>query len=189
MNHVDKRISFSRIIVILVFVLTSGVLIYYFLNQKSEITERPLIKANNPQQDQEAQRPLRNVKLYYYNPNLDKDSAGNILCSRNGLIAVNRKIPITNTPIQDTIKLLISGNLTSPERSQGITTEYPLQGLSLTAASLNSDILTLTFDDSYNKIGGGSCRAGILWFQIEATAKQFSEVSSVLFMSEDLFQP
>lgn len=132
---------------------------------------------------------LRDVKLYYYNPNLDKDSSGNILCSRKGLVAVDRKIPITNTPIQDTIKLLISGGLTSAEKEQGVATEYPLQGLSLTAASLNTGVLTLTFDDLYSKTGGGSCRVGILWFQIEATAKQFSGVSSVRFMPEELFQP
>ena len=29
----------------------------------------------------------------------------------------------------------------------------------------------------------------ILWFQIEATAKQFSNVTSVRFMPEELFQP
>jgi len=138
---------------------------------------------------QKTSEQLRTVKLYYYNPNLDKDSTGNILCSRNGLVAVEREIPITNTPIQETIRLLISGNLTSAEKAQGITTEYPLQELNLTAASLNSGVLTLTFDDPYNKTGGGSCRVGILWFQIEATAKQFPGVSSVRFMPEELFQP
>lgn len=40
-----------------------------------------------------------------------------------------------------------------------------------------------------NKTNGGSCRAGILWFQIEATAKQFSEVKQVRFLPEELFQP
>ena len=133
---------------------------------------------------------LRKVNLYYYNPNLDKDSTGNILCSRNGLVAVEREIPITNTPIQDTIKLLISGgNLTSTEKAQGITTEYPLQGFTLLAASLNNNVLTLIFDDSYNKTGGGSCRVGILWFQIEATAKQFPGIQQVRFEPEELFQP
>ncbi|MFA6189923.1 MAG: Gmad2 immunoglobulin-like domain-containing protein [Candidatus Staskawiczbacteria bacterium] len=132
---------------------------------------------------------MKAVKLYYYNSNLDRDGTGNILCSRNGLVAVNRQIPITNTPIQDTINLLISGNLTSAEKAQGITTEYPLQGFKLTAASLNGSVLTLTFNDPNNKTGGGSCRVGILWFQIEATAKQFAGVSSVKFAPEGLFQP
>lgn len=132
---------------------------------------------------------LREIKLYYYNSNLDKDVTGNILCSKNGLVAVDRQIPITNTPIQDTINLLLSGNLTNTEKEQGITTEYPLQGLKLIAASLNSSVLTLTFNDPSNKTSGGACRAGILWFQIEATAKQFSGVSSVKFEPEYLFQP
>ncbi len=132
---------------------------------------------------------IRKIKLYYYNPELDKDDTGNVTCSRKGLVAVDREIPLTITPIQDAIKLLISGNLTSAEKSEGLTTEYPLAGFSLKAASVNNGVLTLTFEDLYNKTSGGSCRAGILWFQIEATAKQFTEVKQVKFMPEELFQP
>ncbi len=131
----------------------------------------------------------RTVKLYYYDPNLDKDVSGNTACSRNGLVAVERKIPTTKTPIQDTINLLLLGGLTSEERGRGIGTEYPLEGLSLKGASLRDGILALEFNDPNNKTGGGSCRVGILWFQIEATAKQFPEVQQVRFLPEELFQP
>ncbi|MDD5738990.1 MAG: Gmad2 immunoglobulin-like domain-containing protein [Candidatus Pacebacteria bacterium] len=131
----------------------------------------------------------RPVQLFYYNPNLDKDISGNILCSEKGLVAIERQIPITQTPIQDTIKLLLKGELTSQEKAQGITTEYPLKGFALQVASLNNGVLTLTFNDPNNQTVGGSCRVGILWFQIEATAKQFPEVSEVKFMPQELFQP
>ncbi len=131
----------------------------------------------------------KTVKLYYYNPNLDQDETDNILCSRKGLVAVERKISISKTPIQNTIKLLISGQLTDEEKSQGMTTEYPLEGFSLKGTSLKDGILTLEFEDPNYKTGGGSCRVGILWFQIEATAKQFSEVQEVRFLPEELFQP
>ena len=129
----------------------------------------------------------KTVKLYYYNSNLDRDETDNILCSRKGLMAVERKIPISKTPIQDTIKLLIAGQLTDTEKSQGITTEYPLEGFSLKGTSLKDGVLTLEFEDPNYKTGGGSCRVGILWFQIEATAKQFSEVQEVRFLPEELF--
>jgi hypothetical protein len=131
----------------------------------------------------------RTIKLFYYNPELDRDESGNTACSRLGLAAVERKIPITQTPIQDTIKLLLSGGLTDEERAQGVTTEYPLEGFSLKSASLKNGVLTLEFDDPNNKTVGGSCRAGILWFQIEATAKQFPEIRRVLFLPEEIFQP
>ncbi|MCX6813099.1 MAG: GerMN domain-containing protein [Candidatus Azambacteria bacterium] len=129
------------------------------------------------------------VKLFYYNPKLDRDESGNTACSKNGLVPIVRRIPITKTPIQDTINLLISGQLTNEEKSQGITTEYPLIGLTLKNSVLNNGILTLTFNDPNNKTIGGSCRVGILWFQIEATAKQFPEVQKVRFLPEELFQP
>ncbi len=131
----------------------------------------------------------KSVKLYYYNPKLDRDESGNTACSKNGLVSVVRKIPITKTPIQDTIKLLLLGELTDKERAQGISTEYPLEGLSLEGALLKDGVLTLEFDDPNNKTVGGSCRVGILWFQIEATVKQFPEVQKVRFLPEELFQP
>ena len=133
----------------------------------------------------------RTINLYYYNPNLDKDSSGNVQCSRAGLVAVPREIPLTKTPIQDSINLLLQGKLTPQERADGLTTEFPLPGLSLKSASLNplTRTLTLIFNDQNSATSGGSCRAGILWSQIEATAKQFPGVKSVEFSPADLFQP
>lgn len=124
--------------------------------------------------------PKRTVKLYYYNSSKDKDVSGNIMCSRNGLEFVEKSIPLTQTPIQDTIKLLLKEKLVP---------QYSLSGVELKSASLNNGVLTLTFSDPENKTGGGACRVGILWFQIEATAKQFPGVSSVRFSPEELFQP
>ncbi|MFH0739657.1 MAG: Gmad2 immunoglobulin-like domain-containing protein [bacterium] len=135
-------------------------------------------------QNPSASLEQRDIKLYYYNPNLD-----NIACSEKGLVGVERQIPLTQTPIQDAIKLLLKGELTSQEKAQGITTEYPLPGFVLQGASLNNKVLTLDFNDPNNKTGGGSCRVSILWNQIEATAKQFPEVSEVKFIPEELFQP
>lgn len=128
----------------------------------------------------------RLIKLYYYNYSKGLD---NIACSKNGLKVVERNIPLTETPIHDAIKLLLKGKLTSAERAKGIATEYPLPGFELKGASLVNGVLTLTFSDPQNKTGGGSCRVGVLWFQIEATAKQFEGVSSVRYMPEELFQP
>jgi len=150
----------------------------------------PVIIAPTPPNDlNHSQQKTINVKLYYYNPNNDQDGSGNILCSSKGLIALERQIPATSTPIQDTIKLLLEGNITPQERQQGIITEFPLDGFSLKGASLNNGKLTLEFNDLNNKTIGGACRTAILWKQIEATAKQFSGVNEVHFIPETLFQP
>jgi hypothetical protein len=129
------------------------------------------------------------VTLYYYNPKIDVDENDNIMCSRAGLVPVKREIPITQTPIQDTIKLLIAGEITTAEAEGGIETEYPLDGFNLTGASLSDGILTLSFVDPNNQTSGGSCRASILWFQIQKTAEQFDVVDEVRFQPEELFQP
>ena len=130
----------------------------------------------------------RVVQLYYYNPALDQGPGG-AQCSRSGLVAVERTIPLTVTPLKDAIVLLLQGTLTEAERAQGITTEFPLSGVSLTSAAITDGVATLTLADPQSKTSGGSCRAGVLWFQIEATAKQFSNVTSVRFMPANLFQP
>ena len=142
-----------------------------------------------PIQFEEVQR--QKVSLYYYNSKKDVDESGNVKCSRDGLVAIKREIPISKTPIQDTINLLLKGkeNLIEDEKKASITTEFPLEGLKLTGANLKDGVLTLSFDDPFFKTSGGSCRVGILWFQIEATAKQFPEVKEVRFLPEELFQP
>ncbi|MBI4433666.1 hypothetical protein HY632_02755 [Candidatus Uhrbacteria bacterium] len=133
--------------------------------------------------------PERLVHLFYYDSTRDRDAQGNVQCSRQGLVAVARAIPRTMTPIQDALHLLLRGALTPEERIRGITTEYPLPGVALTAASLRNGMLTLTLTDPEDRTSGGSCRVGVLQMQIEATAKQFPGVREVRFHPEDLFQP
>src|SRR6185503_8153905 len=121
--------------------------------------------------------------------NKDKDASGNVLCSTQGLVSVARNIPITQTPIQDAVRLLLVGGFTDEEKAQGVSTLYPLAGLSLKGAALTNGVLTLEFNDPQHQTSGGSCRAGVLWSQIEATAKQFPEVTSVKYKPAELFQP
>lgn len=131
----------------------------------------------------------RDIKIYYYDSNLDKDSSGNISCSSKGLVPLVKKIAVTSTPIQDAIKTLLAGDTDGAGKSKGLNTEYPLKGLSLKGASLKEGNLTLEFEDLYGKTGGGSCRTNILWSQIEATAMQFPEVKHVTYSPDTLFQP
>lgn len=131
----------------------------------------------------------RSVQVYYYNSSKDMDEHGNILCSVKGLVSVERAIPFTSTPVQDTIRLLLKGGLTERERMSGLSTEYPLLGVELKGAALANDILTLNISDPNNRTVGGSCRVAILRSQIEATARQFSGITSVEFINQGLFQP
>ncbi|GIW65517.1 MAG: hypothetical protein KatS3mg094_036 [Candidatus Parcubacteria bacterium] len=134
----------------------------------------------------------RKIFLYYYNSEKDKDSQGNIKCSEDGLVPIEKEIPLSQNLIQYTINLLLKGkeNLNQEEINQGIETEFPLQGLELKSVNLKSDgTLILEFNDPYRQISGGSCRVKILWLQIEKTAKQFPQVKKIEFKPEYLFQP
>lgn len=131
----------------------------------------------------------RTVKLYYYNSSRDQDEQGNIQCSRQGLVAVERKIPISQSPIKDTLELFLSSPITEADKAAGLTSEFPLAGLSLESLLLKDGVLTIRLSDPNNKTGGGSCRVAILWAQLQATALQFPEVKSVKFEPVELFQP
>ena len=128
------------------------------------------------------------IKLYYYKPSLDQ-GVGGVQCTRKGLVAVNRLLPKTDTLLEDTISLLIMGELTDEERASGLTTEFPLDGFGLIGSNFTDDSTTLEFSDPLNKTVGGSCRVAILWAQIDETSKQFQGVKEVKFFPEELFQP
>ncbi len=131
----------------------------------------------------------RSVNLYYYNSSLDKDIVGNILCSTKGLVSVQRSIPITQTPLQDTLRLFLKGEITSSEKNSGISSEYPLSGVELKSAFIsNTGVLTIDLADPKNRTSGGSCRVKVLQAQLEATAKQFTNVKSIVY-TKPVFQP
>jgi spore germination protein GerM len=164
-------------LIILFFTILGGIFYFQWKNSQKESQIIPRTKK---------------VLLYYYNPEKDKDESGNIKCSRDGLVAIEKQIPVSQTPIKDTIELLLKGkeNLTQEELVQGIETEFPLDGFKLKSVNLKNDgTLILEFEDPLNKTVGGACQVGILWFQIEATAKQFPQVKKVKFLPEELFQP
>lgn len=131
----------------------------------------------------------RKVQLYYYNPDKDTDSEGNVMCSEEGLVAVDRTITDVQTPITSTVKLLLEGDLTQEEKNRGITTEFPLEGFRLEGVNLENGVATLEFSDPQNSSSGGSCQATVLREQIEETVLQFEEVEEVRITPETIFQP
>lgn len=166
----------------LIIVLAVAAAVIYFSTRKAPVP-------TDEKQDVRQETKTRKITIYYYNPQADKDESGNVLCTRAGLAPLAREIPLTKTPIQDAINLLLKGGLTASEKQAGITTEFPLPGLVLIGADLAGGILTLEFDDPLNRTSGGSCRAGVLWFQIEATARQAAGADRVRFLPDTLFQP
>jgi hypothetical protein len=137
----------------------------------------------------EDEKQYRTVKLYYYDQKKDlSENKNNASCESKYVLPVERKIEVTQTPIQDTIRLLIKGELTSAEKNAGFATEFPHKDFVLKGANLKDGTLTLDFPQVTGFTEGGSCRVNLLNAQIEKTAKQFPEVKQVKY-TEILFQP
>ena len=131
----------------------------------------------------------RTVKFYYYDATKDRDEQGNISCGQLGLVAVNRQLPVSMSPIKDTLQAFLSSPLTEADHEAGLTSEFPLTGVSLIDLALRDGDLTIQLTDPDNKTSGGSCRVSILRQQLEAVARQFPEVQTVNFQPAELFQP
>ncbi len=93
------------------------------------------------------------------------------------------------SPIQDALRLTLAGEVSVREKASGLTSEFPLPGVALKGVALHDGALTIELEDPQHKTSGGACRASVLRAQIEATAKQFPEVTSVRFIPDTLFQP
>ena len=134
-------------------------------------------------------KATRKIQLYYYNQKRDKEIAENIPCSPEAVLPVYREIFLSQTPIQDTINLLLQGNVTHEEKEEGFSPMFPLEGVKLVGANPKNGALTLEFEDPFNQTSGGSCRVRLLWAQVEKTAKQFPGIDEVKFTPEWFFQP
>ncbi|MBU0502561.1 MAG: type II secretion system F family protein [Candidatus Margulisbacteria bacterium] len=76
---------------------------------------------------------LLKVKLFYYNQRADK------------VASVERTIPLSQAPIKETINLLLKGELSPQEKSQGFSTEFPHPEFKLLGAALKNGQLALMF--------------------------------------------
>lgn len=129
------------------------------------------------------------VHLFYYDKKKDTDTGGNMLCSEKSLTYVERVLPSTATPLADTLRLLLRGDISEEEKAKGVSSEFPLIRVRLESATIQNGTATLTFSDPDHKTSGGACRATLLRAQVEATARQFPEVKEVRIVPEDIFQP
>lgn len=176
---ITSKVSTTFILILIAMVL--GISFYVEYSKQHEEEPSPINT-----EDVEA---TEMVKLYYYNPALDSDNEGSILCSEKGLVPVYRFLPKSSSILEETLQLLLKGELTDAEKATGLSTEYPLPGFTLKNTRLTDGMLTLAFEDPENKSSGGSCRVEVLWLQIEMTAKQFPEIKEVRFEPEWIFQP
>ncbi len=154
-----------------------------------------VVYSNQPEQaviEQERDVPqTQTVKLYYYNEPADRQLSenGEPQCNEDSVLPVTRVITASQNPIEDTINLLISGEIFESESNNGFSTEFPNPDFKLLKSELSNGILLLEFSTVPGFTSGGSCRVTLLASQITKTAEQFSDVTEVRLLPEEIFQP
>jgi len=117
------------------------------------------------------------VKLFYFNK------------LKGNLAAIERTLPDAKSPLQDSIKLLLKGDLSLQDRAKGFVTDFPNSNFKLLGASIKAGTATLKFTEVPGFTSGGAERMAMLAEQIRKTALQFPQVKQVSFDPEYLFQP
>jgi hypothetical protein len=164
---------------------TSGVLIFHKDNAQGGVEKDDAIRIPVKFNQQ-----MRSVQVYLYNKSSDLSESGVPHCDESNIVAVPRDIPITKTPLQDTLSILFAGSVRPEEKSKGYESLFPLTGLGVKTLTLTQlGELLLTLNDPYNKTIGGSCRIRLLKWQLEKTMKQFDGVKTVITKPDSLFQP
>jgi hypothetical protein len=181
----------SRNTLLLLFLILVIAMIALVFHLSAQRPEAPELVATTPTSDPAAPVAARTipVTLYAYDARLDTDTTGNVLCSAKGLVPVGRVIPETDAPMRAALELLLRDPLTSDERARGLSTEFPLQGVTIEDVNISGDTATIEIADPDNKLSGGSCRVSVLRARLEATAKQFKDITDVRFLPEDVLEP
>jgi hypothetical protein len=129
------------------------------------------------------------VYLYYYNEFQDMDEAGNTDCSPNAVLPVERRVDKSLANPEDTIRLLLEGDVLDTEEAEGFETLFSHPDFQLVNSELDNGTLILTFSDVPGFSSGGSCRVTLLRAQVEKTALQFEDVQAVRIEPDSIFQP
>ena len=130
----------------------------------------------------------RTIKLYYYD--YEKDKCNDYA---KGIVPVERKVADSDdieTTIKDTLNLWLQGELTAEENEGGLSREISSDDdVKVTDVTIDEKgILTLTFSDPQHKTSGGSCHAGVLYAELEAIVRQFTEIKSFRVLPIGIFE-
>jgi spore germination protein GerM len=130
------------------------------------------------------------VRLYYFNELEDSKLPAEQQINTNSIMPIQRTIRSSQNLIEDTIKILLQGNISEQEKDAWFITEFPNTQFRLLDTQLDAQwTLILTFNEVPWFTSGWSARMLILSKSIEKTALQFPQVTRVVFQPDTLFQP
>ncbi|MDP2860162.1 MAG: hypothetical protein Q8N98_00410 [bacterium] len=128
------------------------------------------------------------VELFYFN----SKNKQRYVCNKEAIGSVIRSISsVDNTPIRDTLKLFLEGDLTQGERESGFKSPYlSTIGDYFRGVNLKEGVLTVDLEiDKSSLKYWDACEIELLPRQIEMVAKQFKGVKEVKYTDPKVFTP
>ena len=187
MNHFIKEGKTNWIYILIIFIIASAIGGGFLV-----LSQNTGDRKDNLGEGLFYAKPSNKIKLFYYNETKDRELSkdGNLACSQNAILPVEREIIANATPIEDAVNLLIKGKLTPEEKAAGFSTEFPNPDFNLLELKLDEDkVMTASFTEVPGFTTGGACRTDLLAMQIVKTIFQFPGINQVSFYPPSLFQP
>jgi len=109
--------------------------------------------------------------------------------SGDSLVSIERNVPVWSASIEDTINLLLVGQLSSIEKAQWLVSLFANPLFVLQSATLDTGVLNMRFNDVPGFTSGWSARVLMMRAALERTVRQFPSVKSVVILPESILQP
>lgn len=125
------------------------------------------------------------IFLFYYNQLEDKENT----CDYSFIMPVEREVAADGDIIKNTVELLIEGQLTEKEKTDGFIADFSQDFRLLESNLSDNGTLTLEFTEVSGFTSGNSCQTGLLFEEILKTVRQFPQVKIIIFKPDSLFEP
>lgn len=126
------------------------------------------------------------VKAYFGNINLNPNT---IDCGK--IFSVTRRIPLTQAVVRAALEEMLKGPTSMEQQSAYYTSINPV--VKIQKLTIENKTAKVDFDETLERVVGGSCRVIAIRSQINETLKQFSTITNVVISingrTEDILQP
>ncbi len=192
------KINYKILFFIMLFalVIVSIISLFTFLNYQRELEKKynllyeEMNWLENNRVDYDGSTNNSENKIFIYSNNLVIQNAINeeSILSGYSIFPLIRYIDNSNSPINDTYRILLEGKLSFYEREMGYESYFPVKNLVFKGASLQKNILYINFDNENTLSELNEETKAIIKLELIKTGLQFDEVDRVIIQPEDIFK-
>ena len=193
----DRKFNYKTLsfIFLVSLVALAVVFLFLFINYQNELNQKYNLiydemkwlennrgGANITNQNDESQ-----VFIYANNKVIQNTLDEDHIASGYSVFPLIRYTINSESPINDTYRLLLDYDLSFYEREMGYSSSFPIEGLTFKGASLSGKTLYLKFDNYEVLSSKSALEKKIIEWELIKTGLQFDNVEEVIIQPENIF--